>query len=255
GEKSMIKELHALKNRYRFATLGLSFAIALAVLIGFTQPSYACTNCNCYFSSNCSQTGRGTICRYTWNGEICTWIAKPNVRIGGVLICGGTPGQPQCDGRCRDQRRPGAIWRDIDRAVVATAFNLYLKAYLAVAQQGGGGPDPTLLKEAMSVPLPSDWHEELQEAIQDALDVLIGFDFMRSRDPTCPFGQCPALSDVPFLLVDTARQALEDGIVQNNSEAVVGPIRDFWKAYQWVPMHTGRCYPHGHPEVIDVAEC
>lgn len=212
--------------------------------------------CNCYYSSDCSNTGRGTKCLWTWNGAVCLWRPKPTTTINGVLICNESPGDPKCDGLCT-----GFIIRHIDWAHVfvidvAEAADLYFQAYLAAGRRGGGPPDRSFVERAAALHLPMNWHLELIDAVHRSLDATIGWDFMPCTfDETC-FGHVPRLSEDAAALVDAAREGFVVGLRDNNPGAVEAPIRDFWsRTESYAPKHTGRCYPHGHPDAPDPATC
>ncbi len=46
------------------------------------------------------------------------------------------------------------------------------------------------------------------------------------------------------------------GLLDNDPDAVEAPLRSFWSRTEaFVPMHGGRCYPHGHPDAHDEPTC
>jgi hypothetical protein len=72
---------------------------------------------------------------------------------------------------------------------------------------------------------------------------------------TC-FGNIGRLSDAAATLVDAAREGFVTGLLDNNPDAVDAPLREFWSQNAgFVPMHGGRCYPHGHPDAPDELTC
>jgi len=209
--------------------------------------------CECYFSADCSGTSRGVRCDYTAK---CDQRNKPDEKIGGKLICGSPINQPKCDGMCKATRTQGANWGAVDVRLVGKAFDLYLQAYRAAGLTGGGPPSPALLRMALSIPIPDAWHVELQDATHNVFDVLLGWDFMLSLDTRVCFAEMPAVNGSALHLIDAARLGLVNGLLQNNSAAVVAPIQSFWAGSEtYQPLHLGRCYPHGHPEITDVSVC
>lgn len=230
------------------ASGALSFSRAVAA-------NAACPpDCRCYYSSDCRNTSRGDTCDRT-NGS-CTERPKPNERINGVLICNEKPGEPKCDGLCKSQRRPGASWSNVDLNLVANAADLYLRAYQTAAAGAGGPPDPGLLVQALAVAISNDWHLELQDAVHNLLDVLIGWDFLRGRDQYVEFGEVPALESAPLQLLSSIRMAFVAGLRNNQPEAATPALLSFWAQGEvYRPMHLGRCYPHGHPNMPDIPAC
>ena len=212
--------------------------------------------CNCYYSSNCSSTGRGTKCLWTWNGAVCLWRPKPATMINGVHICGENPGDPQCDGLCTGLIIRHIDWNRVIAIDVAEAADLYFQAYLAAGRSGGGPPDRSFVERAAALRLPMNWHLELIDAVHRSLNVTLGWDFMPCTfDETC-FGQVPRLSEDAAALIDAAREGFVAGLRDNDPRAVEAPIRDFWsRTESYEPMHSGRCYPHGHPDAPDAATC
>jgi hypothetical protein len=239
-----------------FVDLGAGARVASADITRLLKVFLKVRFCNCYYSSNCKNTGRGTKCLWTWNGAVCLWRAKPTTTINGVRICGESPGDPQCDGLCTGLTIRNIDWDQVLVVNVAEAADLYFRAYLTAGRRGGGPPDTALIERASRLRLPMNWHLELIDAVHRSLDVTLGWDFMKCNvDETC-FGQVPRLGDDAAALVDAAREGFVAGLRDNDPDAVDEPIRSFWSSTErFAPMHTGRCYPHGHPDVPDPATC
>ncbi len=239
-----------------FVDLGAGARVASADIRRLLSVFLKFKFCNCYYSSNCKNTGRGTKCLWTWNGAVCLWRAKPSTTINGVRICGESPGDPQCDGLCTGLTIRHIDWAHVFVIDVAEAADLYFRAYLTAGRRGGGSPDMELIDRASQVRLPMNWHLELIDAVHRSLDVTLGWDFMKCNvDATC-FGQVPRLGDDAAALVDAAREGFVAGLRDNDPDAVVEPIQSFWsRTESFAPMHTGRCYPHGHPDAPEVAAC
>lgn len=239
-----------------FVDLGAGARVASADIRRLLNVFLKFRFCNCYYSSNCKDTGRGTKCLWTWNGAVCLWRAKPATMINGVHICGEYPGDPQCDGLCTGLTIRHIDWAHVLVIDVTEAADLYFRAYLTAGRRGGGPPDMELIDRVSQIRLPMNWHLELIDAVHRSLDVTLGWDFMKCNvDATC-FGQVPRLGDDAAALIDAAREGFVAGLRDNDPNAVVEPIRSFWsRTESFAPMHTGRCYPHGHPDAPEVAAC
>lgn len=87
------------------------------------------------------------------------------------------------------------------------------------------------------------------------LDVVLGFDFAHPRG-NCKAYDARCLGILRIQLDRQARpllQAVRDGFtkgLQKRDRAAVGrAVSAYWKSNpKFSPHHTGRCYPHGHPE-------
>ncbi len=212
--------------------------------------------CNCYYSENCQETGRGNKCKYVWTGVSCLIVPKPHTKINDVYICGEIPGNPQCDGLCTVKPIRPINWEEVIPFEVAQAADLYFRAYLRAGVRGGGPPDRALVRRAGDLQLPINWHLELIDAVHGALDVTLGWDFMPCTERNTCFGHVPRLEETAAALVDAAREGFVAGLLDNDPGAVEAPLRSFWSRTEaFVPMHGGRCYPHGHPDAHDEPTC
>lgn len=224
-------------------------------------PAAACFDCECYFASNCTETDRGEYCDYVgdcFGDDGCVCVNKPDSKIDGVLKCGGPVGQPQCDGLCRGDRGGGIDWDDVTAEDVATAFDLYLSAYIEAALGGGGDPEPTLLSSAQAVPLNDAWREEVEDDVHQILIVLLGRDFLTPQvGGACadPYGQVPSLGMSGIDLLETVRAAFVQGVRDGEASGIRPAIDSFWATDSFEPFHPHGCYPHGHSRAPDVATC
>lgn len=136
---------------------------------------------------------------------------------------------------------------------IAVAVDLYLQAYRAAIETNGGEPDYSLWTRAVSN------SPQAAAFVHDAMDVTFGFDFVHPpaldpevcgpADPARP-GDIRAVEDVPaaLALMDALREDLGRAIRELEPERVGEQMDAFWAGAYWYyhPMHTGRCYPHGH---------
>jgi hypothetical protein len=190
-----------------------------------------CTSCDCYWSTEC---GKNETCSYSSG---CTHDGK-------------------LDGTCTT-RGGGLGWGPISPAAVAAATDLYFQAYEAPVQGGGGRPDFNLVAEALAVGLEpyEEWHTFLQDIVHGALDRILGWDF--SFPPAfVPFclGNIKPHSGAEQAegLVNVVKQAFVRAIKTGNPQTVRPALEEFWGDNErYVPRHSGRCTPHGHPEVHD----
>lgn len=144
---------------------------------------------------------------------------------------------------------------------VAATLDLYFQAYRVPVVAGTGSPDPELWRQAVARGGP-----RYTQLVHDALDVALGFDFVHppSLDPMfCT--RAPEADDRPGLIravEPVAATAMLDAVAAAVHEAVVAsdPRRvtprmmlSFWSTQHgsYHPMHTGRCYPHGHVEYTE----
>jgi len=194
-----------------------------------------CKLCDCYYTFDCP------------SGYYC-----------GCYVCGCCSCIGKYDGRCISTFHS---WSGDNVENVAKAISLYFDAYIRAIENGGGLPDQGLLREAERIPLLAEWHRDLKRFIHDQLDVLLGFDFMAPCGNGYKLGNIRAVPDIMAAkaLVTAGKTGIVNAILQNDPEAVVRPLEEFWDSFpNYRPMHTGRCYPHGHPEVKtleDIKNC
>lgn len=211
----------------------LALPIAPACSIFAFSGVVQCTEeCHCYFSSDCGPDAPCVIggCQPVWDGKL--------------------------DGICRGFRDPGAKWVFLggNTGTLARSADFWFQTYIAAAQHPGRMPDKALLIRALEVPLSEAWHREVKDAVNNAIDIAIGFDFKFPRgdcfadDPRC-LGQFHAdLSPSGVKLLEAFREGFTQALQNNDPSAVEGPLRIFWKSQRFSPLHTGRCYPHDHPD-------
>lgn len=216
--------------------LGLAAAAALPLLaqeptdIALLMSSNACENCNCYWSSDCSD---GQSCNY--NG--CTHVGK-------------------LDGVCKSSGGAGGL--DLpDLPIAAEGVREYFAAFHVAAQDITGATLPearTALRAAHGRRLTLEGHLSLRMLVLDALDVTIGWDLVT---PTVRF--CSAAGPAPTFrghldagtraLLAATEEALTVAIANNDASRVREPIEKFWASYpDYEPDHSGRCYDHGHDD-------
>lgn len=220
-----------MKNKIRYI-LGIFLTSAIVTVFLLAQvEAFGCPDCNCYWSKDCPG--------HMYCGDYFKCRLK------------GQPGSNKIfDGTCR-KRATGAIWLRVNPQSVANAVDLYFQAYMEPITRGGGRPNEELLRAAQAIRLGRIWHKELQENVRSALDAVLGFDF-HPPNPICrtDFGTI-GVSNIPaaVALVEETRMGFREAILENNADVIERHIMAFWSEFpEYVPMHTGRCYPHGHPE-------
>lgn len=221
--------------------LGNRWLLTLCVAAGLTVPvagqelsvatsTAACKTCNCYRSSDCS------------GGQTC----------GGYGSCDKSG---KLDGTCSGGG--GAVWGVGDLSAVSAAIDAYFDAFMASSRDVTGtaatmpaATDP--LRAANAQRLSLDGHVAVRNLVLDALDLTIGFDLVPGNQRLCrAAGPVPTVRGDMTLaadaLVAAVRQGLENAVEFNDPAQVVAPLQAFWATYpNYVPHHTGRCYPHGH---------
>jgi hypothetical protein len=132
------------------------------------------------------------------------------------------------------------------------------------AKGEGGMPDVDLVRRAQDQRLTTDEHFAVQLIVHNALDLTLGFDFIGPQ-PSCigadedgqldPGGlgqmRLAAKDALPeeIELAEIVHQSVVGAIKANKPDIVAQPIQLFWKKHPtYQPRHTGRCFPHGHPE-------
>ena len=192
-----------------------------------------CTEqCHCYWGSDCGPDAPCLIggCQPVWDGKL--------------------------DGVCRGFRGPGAGWAILGGNVVglARSADRWFQSYIAAAQDAMRMPDSASLVEALRVPLTLGWHREIRQAVYNSIDLTMGFDFQPPEgdcfayDPRCIGRFRVELSTEGVQLLEALRQGFTQAIRESQPSAVEEPLRAFWNSNSLAPLHTGRCYPHGHPD-------
>lgn len=210
-----------------------------------------CLDCDCYFSCDCPSN---QTCDYN---ATCTQKSKPMGPCPDTSCNGVTVGN--CDGMCIS-RSQGAPWQGVDPLQVAQATDFYFQAY-RVAVEKVGEPDPELLRQAQSIPLPGTWHQELHRFVRNALFEVLAKDFVFVFPPSTEAVPCPvatsgkvvAVSDMEAAkaIVDATRQGFVKAILQNDPEAITLHLVEFWQRFpNYRPVNPWHCYPHGHDEGV-----
>jgi hypothetical protein len=126
-----------------FPILGICGLLLLAagiVAIAETD-AWACTNCNCYFSSDCA-TGQSC----NWSSGCRVWYANGK----------------KVDGTCTTATAQSGI-TPAEGFAAAKALDLWLQAYEQGALRGGE-PDENLIAEARSLPLNAAQQDAIRQA-------------------------------------------------------------------------------------------
>lgn len=148
-------------------------------------------------------------------------------------------------------------------AVAATALGLWLDAYQETTPDKGL-PNAEIVQRIQALNLSKEQQTRVRFAAFNVLDVVLGFDFAHPR------GNC-AVYDARCLgilriqpdrearpLLQAVREGLTLGLQKQDRAALGKAVSAYWKRYpKFRPHHTGRCYPHGHPEdpFKSVAQC
>ena len=207
-------------------------------------------DCNCYFDAECA----------LFFG--CD-IGTPMCLIGGKL-----------DGLCEEWQSPlpvGELEPDESRALLSEAVTLYFELYIQIVKkEGAGTPTPEAVKQINNI---LKWpHRETADGkplrpvvlqrqplinlLNNSMERVLGYDFNIS--PVQEFGNIRLVPSriQAVALIKATRASLLHAINQQSSHAVRKPLTKFWEKFpNYRPMHTGRCYPHGHPEQRSALEC
>lgn len=188
--------------------------------------------CECYFSSDCSEK---QYCDRT-EGSCNKWNKEGKLQ----------------DGMCK-ANRSNIDWKQVEIGLVVNAVDAWMNAYLVAGEKG----DAPLVAPIQSINLPMVWHVEIATVVFNTMERLLGFDFHQlapcgSLDSAvfqCP-PSVPRLDAAGKQLVQSVGKAVVEAVRVNNPALVEKPVNDFWEQYpNFKPMHTGVCYPHGHPQV------
>lgn len=192
--------------------------------------------CNCYWDRDC-----GT-------GGDCTGYFQ--CKLSGKLD--GTCKKPAADvevlGKAAQRLRLEAEPEEL-----AAAVDFYFQAYLSPARKGDGPADLRSFSRAKAIWLSSSnqtIHEVVQEAVHEALDTTIGFDFVYPQ-PLCVSrsqrGNLRAVPEAGAELIEAVRDGLVQGLLTRDATVIEQNLAGFWARHpDYHPNHTGRYYPHGH---------
>ena len=197
-------------------------------------------SCDCYFSRDCGDPVKR--CR----------TAHPYCIDSGKF-----------DGSCFRDIGP---WDDFNNelfSLVANAIDLWFEAYQFPTKKRGL-PNAEIVKRINKLELVYAHQRRARFAVFNAIDVALGFDFVHPRGDCKEYDErCLGIFRISidpegFELLKAVRIGFSQGLQKRNPRAITDPIRSYWKQYpKFRPHHTGRCYPHGHPEYEfkSVAEC
>jgi hypothetical protein len=139
-------------------------------------------------------------------------------------------------------------------------FDLAFDSYLPSLGTPGGLQDRALLAEMRSQAPSQELADLVQEMTYGFMDIAVGFD-VQPAEPGTPEGMAnvrgsldPEASVAMLLAVRTGVRGALEG---RDPELVGPPIAQFWVEHpDYAPMHTGRCFPHGHVDgAEDPASC
>jgi len=196
--------------------------------------------CNCYYSKDCRIFGGDDRCK----------TAYPHCIDSGKF-----------DGRCIENNLPS--FNNIQLSLVANAIDLWFEAYQSPTKKRGL-PNAEIVKRINKLELADAHQHRARFAVFEALDVALGFDFVHPRGDCQEYDErCLGIFRISIdpeglELLQAVRIGFSRGLQKRNPQAVTDPIRSYWKQYpKYEPHHTGRCYPHGHPEYEfkSVADC
>jgi hypothetical protein len=133
----------------------------------------------------------------------------------------------------------------------------WFDAYLGSAKKGTRLTldDRELLHSEMSrMGLRAPYPRHVKMVVDAALDVTLGWDFSQDRtEPYLASLMKPRPSAIE--IADATRTGIEQSILQNDAGRLQPALHAFWiKHPDFVPMHQGRCYAHGHSWVTNPDE-
>src|SRR5262249_11664642 len=181
---------------------------------------------------------------YEPNGAIhCDTFAGPTnecIMIGKTSLLEKGPGLMN-DGLCVVTYGKFQTTPEMMAEVANTWFEAYLKPI-------DGLPDADIVQRAESFPLPLIAHESIKRAVHNALDRILGFDIRLNSIELA--GISSPLNPTAAALVSATRDGFTAALRDQNPDKVVEPLETFWREHpDFKPMHSGRCYPHGHKGV------
>lgn len=217
-------------------------------LLGIAQ---AKPDCNCYFDDDC------------WFWQICDYDADCTKIRKGSSDCRQEPGRAStgsCDGVCTAGWRRGVAF---SASEVAGYVERYFDVFIKAARTAPGLPTTRDIVDVDRT-VADGCRSDVKRWVFGALEVVLGWDLViGERDPSNP-GAAPIdaflahIADVeatPAILL-AARDALTSALRAEDADRVVGPIEAFWTRFpNYVPAHTGRCYPHGHDKYETGVDC
>lgn len=208
------------------AALAAAEPVEARELASTSGPS-ACVDCNCYFSSDCSDGGT---CSYT----SCNQVGKND----GVCKSGGA-----------------GVFASGDLSAAADAIGAYFDAFEESSSDTEGTRIPEAsdhVQVAHDARLSLDGHVAVRSLVLDSLDLAIGFDLVHESLRLCSTaGPVPTvrgtLDATAQSLVTAVRTGVVDAVQFDDPSLVEPPLTDFWNQHpDYEPHHSGRCYDHGH---------
>lgn len=191
--------------------------------------------CGCYFDDECAA---GQYCKY----NDCT-----THQVNQKLV----------DGVCTPVRQVSLL----DAPAAAGAIDLTLLAYASAIETGTLVPDEGMLASARASVTEASW-DELDAMVDTSLDLTFGFDFLHPNPNLglVDHGAFRSIGDpdAALDLVTALRDGFRETLLHRDIHAMEREIGEFWLVHEdYEPMHTGRCYPHGHLdyESASPAEC
>jgi hypothetical protein len=192
-------------------------------------------DCNCYTAADgeCpADGGPPKTCNHTQN--ICNGLVVPETG-------------KNADGFCD----PPYV-RTIDLIKLHSDLKFLFDSYLELGTNGGGRLSSSVVA-ALTLPRPLP--QKAIYAVNEILDIVLGWDFVL---PTWPDvrGSVPKLEGARLGIVQAAKAAVLESVEGQSVEPVGPALHEFWKTHpEFRPNHTGRCYPHGHPDLTDAEAC
>jgi hypothetical protein len=203
------------------------------------------TLCACYYASDCRT--RNALCNYSGS-------CLPQGKNHGLCDLVAPPPSTNLDAVSNENR--GLVVAE--RIAISSAVDSYFQGFMKAIENGGGHPDPKLVRAALDIRLSQNLHDRVELAVWVSLDAVMGWDFEFPLKFQRAEGFMGNVRDVGGVrasgaIVDAARRGLLDALKTGDSSKVVPPLQEFWsKNPNYMPRHLGRCYPHGHPELTDM---
>lgn len=238
----------------RLRWLSCCFTVLASVQAHALPKETALPTCNCYYGKDCG-------------GEKTCKITNP--------WC--LPGPKSCacdlksDGLCKPKDDagflpPSLILDESNVTAISLGIDFYFQAYMepiATNPDGSGAPDPNLLAAADTALLGAGSlpNSGIHQIVAEALDALIGFDFMFPHFPSTAAvlqgqartvgvrGHIRGTPRESLELLECGRRAILGGIETRNLNVVDEELDRFWLAHpDYHPSHTGRLFNHGHAD-------
>lgn len=134
-------------------------------------------------------------------------------------------------------------------------FDLAFESYLPSVSTAGGQQDHVLLTRMRSQAPSQEVADLVQDMTYGFMDIALGFD-VQPAEPGTPDGVANVRGsldpEASVAMVLAVRTAVRGALEGRDPELVGPPVAQFWvENPDYAPMHTGRCFPHGH---VDGAE-